>query len=454
MRLGKIVATIGPASSSCIDQVLNAGVDVLRMNFSHGDHDFHGKNYESIRSVAKILKKHPAILADLQGPKLRIGRFVRGKEELQKGQMFRFDLSADLGDENRVSLPHVEIINAANVGSRLLIDDGKVQVVVKEKGSDFLITEVINGGKISDAKGVNVPDVVLDIPALTEKDIRDLHFALKLGVDYVALSFVQRPEDIDCAKEIIGDAAKIVVKIEKPQAMQSLEAIVEKSDIVMVARGDLGVEMPISRLPILQRDIVSVCTRLGKPVIVATQMLESMIACPSPTRAEVLDIATAHFMGSDATMLSAESAAGEYPIESIKMMDSVLSECSVDRRYCMPLEVRDDHSIVSTLFASLKSWIKQGLRLVIVRGCSYNDIVLCSQHKLDIPVIFFAQNDREARSCAVLHGVFAHVAYASCKDYYAEGIYLAQEHGMIAKGEKACFIDLLHDRIACEFRIA
>lgn len=454
MRLGKIVATIGPASSSCIDKALNAGVDVFRMNFSHGDHDFHGKNYESIRSAASVLKKHPAILADLQGPKLRIGRFVRGHEMLQQGQIFRLDLDASLGDAHRVSLPHIEIIEAAKVGSRLLIDDGKLQVIVKEKGADFLITEVLIGGKISDAKGVNVPDVALEIPALTEKDIKDLQFALKLGVDYVALSFVQRPEDVDHAREIIGDAAKIVVKIEKPQAMQSLESIVAKSDIVMVARGDLGVEMPISQLPILQRDIVAVCACLGRPVIVATQMLESMIACPSPTRAEVLDIATAHFMGADATMLSAESAAGDYPIESIQMMDAVLSECSVDRRYCMPLAVREDHSMISTLFASLKEWTDKGLRLVVMRGGSYNDAALCAQQKLNVPVIFLTQDDREARNCAVLHGIFAHIAPLSCKDYCAEGMHFAKENGMVANGDKICFVDLLHDKIACEFKIA
>ncbi|CAK7192632.1 Pyruvate kinase [Commensalibacter sp. Nvir] len=334
-RRTKIVSTLGPASSTkeMIQTLFHAGVDVFRLNFSHGTHEDHAERYQIIRELEKESGKAIGILADIQGPKLRVGQFAAGKIVLKTGSTFRFDLDPTMGDEHRVCLPHKEIVNSATPGCRLLLDDGKLCVVVRKVGSDFIETEVVTGGTLSNHKGVNVPDMVLPIPALTEKDHIDLRFALKLGVDFVGLSFVQRPEDVLEAKEIADGRAWIVTKMEKPQAMQNLDAILNATDAVMVARGDLGVEMPPEEVPLAQIKIIRTARSLGKPVIVATQMLESMISAPTPTRAEASDIATAVFEGADAVMLSAESAAGQYPKEAVTIMDRIISRVEKDEEW-------------------------------------------------------------------------------------------------------------------------
>ena len=315
-RNAKIVATLGPSSSDpeIVRQLFMAGVDVFRLNFSHGSHADHSERFKALRALEQETGRPIGILADLQGPKLRVGTFADGPVVLVPGQAFRLDLDAAPGDPQRARLPHPEIFAALVPGAELLLDDGKLRLVVERCGADFAQTKVLVGGKLSERKGVNVPGVVLPITALTEKDRKDLALALELGADWIALSFVQRPEDVVEARELIGDRAAIVVKLEKPSAVERLDEIVALTDAVMVARGDLGVELPAERVPSIQKRILRSCRKLGKPVIVATQMLESMIESPVPTRAEASDVATAIYDGADAVMLSAESASGKYPV--------------------------------------------------------------------------------------------------------------------------------------------
>ncbi|KVC31751.1 pyruvate kinase [Burkholderia pseudomultivorans] len=335
-RNAKIVATLGPASTSreTIEALLHAGADVFRLNFSHGTHDDHRRRLDIIRSIEEDSGRPISVLLDLQGPKLRIGTFANGPIMPEKGAAFRLDLDAQTpGDNVRVSLPHPEIFAALKPQTNLLLDDGRIRLRVERCGAGFAETTVVVGGALSERKGVNVPDVVLPVSAMTEKDRRDLAFGMTLGIDWLALSFVQRVEDIVEVRRIVGDSVGIVAKLEKPAAISSLDAIVEEADAVMVARGDLGVEMPAEHVPAIQKRIVRACRKAGKPVIVATQMLESMVAAPVPTRAEASDVATAIYDGADAVMLSAESASGGYPVEAVRMMDLIISQTERDPYY-------------------------------------------------------------------------------------------------------------------------
>ena len=332
----KIVATLGPASGerATIEALVRADADVFRLNFSHGTHADHKQRLDVIRSVENELGRPIGVLLDLQGPKLRVGTFAGGPVKLVEGAAFRLVLDrATPGDETRVALPHPEIFAALVPGADLLLDDGKLRLNVERCGADFAETRVVTGGMLSDRKGVNVPGVVLPLTALTEKDRADLDFGLSLGIDWVALSFVQRGSDIVEVKNIVQGRAGIVAKLEKPAAIESLDAILAETDAVMVARGDLGVELPAEQVPAIQKRIVRACRTLGKPVIVATQMLESMISAPVPTRAEASDVATAIYDGADAVMLSAESASGKYPVESVTMMDSIIAQTEADPYY-------------------------------------------------------------------------------------------------------------------------
>ncbi len=331
----KIIATLGPASNTpeMIRALFDAGADVFRLNMSHLTHKNLKKVHGIIRQVEKEADRPIAILADMQGPKLRIGEMQGGSVELTNGQAFRLDLDKDPGTSKRAPLPHREIFAAVSVGQSLLLDDGKIRLRVTKCGKDFADTEVIVGGTLTNRKGVNVPDAVLSVGALTNKDRRDLEVALDLGVDWVALSFIQRPEDLAEARKIARGRAAILAKIEKPQALVQLDEIIEMADAVMVARGDLGVELPLEQVPGCQKRITRAARRAGKPVVVATQMLESMIASPVPTRAEVSDVATAVFEGADAIMLSAESAAGVFPVEAVRMMDRIAIEVESDPTY-------------------------------------------------------------------------------------------------------------------------
>ncbi len=334
-RKVKILATLGPASSDpeMIRKLMLAGADAFRINMSHGDQKQKAKLVTAIRALEKEFHRPTTILFDLQGPKLRVGKFKGGEAEIEAGETFVFDRDRKLGDSDRVQLPHPELFEAIRPGDRILINDGKVRLKATEVTDRTIVTEVVVGGKLSDNKGVNVPDVVVPIPALTQKDRADLAFALEQKADWIALSFVQRPEDVAEARTLIGDKAALLAKIEKPAAIEQLNDIIELSDAVMVARGDLGVELPPEQVPPLQNRIIATARHHGKPVVVATQMLESMVGSPSPTRAEVSDVATAIYDGADAVMLSAESAAGDYPCESVAMMDRIATSAEGDPIY-------------------------------------------------------------------------------------------------------------------------
>ncbi|MFN3933153.1 pyruvate kinase [Parvibaculum sp.] len=330
----KIIATLGPASDTpeMIRKLFDAGADVFRLNMSHLDHKGLKRVHTMVREVEKSVERPIGILVDLQGPKLRIGEMKDGTV-LKEGSRFRLDTSKKAGDASRAFLPHPAIFDAVSAGQSLLLDDGKIRLLVKGKGRDHIDTEVTVGGKLTSRKGVSLPDTVLPLAALTEKDRGDLDAALDLGVDWVALSFVQRPDDIAEVRKIARGRAAVLAKIEKPQALAHLDEIIEIADAIMVARGDLGVELPLEQVPGWQKRMTRAARRSGKPVVIATQMLESMISAPTPTRAEVSDVATAVFEGADAIMLSAESAAGQYPVEAVTMMNRVAQSVESDPTY-------------------------------------------------------------------------------------------------------------------------
>lgn len=334
-RCVKIVATLGPASSdyATIRALFEAGADVFRLNMSHGSHDDIRARHRIIRQIEADMGRPIAILSDLQGPKLRVGEFADGEQELEEGQDFRLDLDPAPGDGTRVQLPHREIFSALQQGAHLLVNDGKIRLKVIDCGADFANCKVLVGGTISNRKGVNVPDAVLPVAALSDKDRADLEFVCDLGVDWLALSFVQRASDVTEARELVRGRAAILSKIEKPAAVNAFEEILAVSDGIMVARGDLGVELPVQNVPPIQKRLVRRTRAAAKPVIVATQMLESMIDSPMPTRAEVSDVATAIYEGADAVMLSAESAAGSYPVEAVTTMNNVAIEVENDPTY-------------------------------------------------------------------------------------------------------------------------
>ncbi|HEY4074190.1 MAG TPA: pyruvate kinase [Herbaspirillum sp.] len=415
-RKAKILATLGPASASreMILALFEAGADVFRFNFSHGSHADHAERHRIVRDVEKQVGRPIAILADLQGPKLRIGPFAEGRIMLQASQEFTLDRNEVPGDINRVCLPHPELFEVIAAGQSLLLDDGKVRLKVLASDGKSIRTQVVNSGSLSDRKGVNVPDAVLPIPALTEKDKRDLAFALELGVDWVALSFVQRPEDVMEAREIIGDRALIMSKLEKPAAMDSLESIVEVSDAIMVARGDLGVEMPPECVPGLQKRILRVCRQLGKPTVIATQMLESMISSPVPTRAEVSDVASAIYEGSDAVMLSAESASGAYPVQAIAMMDRIIAEVESDPLYRKLVDAQQElprPNRADAICAALRSVTQIiGAAATVTYTSSGHTSLRAARERPMAPILSITPHVSTARRLAVVWGVHSTIS--------------------------------------------
>ena len=336
----KIVATLGPSSSTeeMVSRLFEEGVDVFRINLSNDLHDEIKKRHEIIRKVENKFRRPICILADLQGPKLRCGDFKDKQAELVTGQTFVFDKERALGNSKRVYLPEFEVFKSLKKDSKVLVNDGKIKLVVKEVSENFVSTEVLVGGIISDKKGINVPDQLLPLSALSKKDLSDLEFVCNLGIEWLGLSFVQRAKDIKEAKKIVRGRAAILSKIEKPSAVDAFDEILEETDAVMIARGDLGVELPIETLPPIQKRLVRQCRDSGKPVIVATQMMESMINSPLPTRAEVSDVAQAIYEGADAVMLSAESAVGNYPIEAVRTMNSIATEVEKEKTYRQLIE--------------------------------------------------------------------------------------------------------------------
>jgi len=342
-RRARIVATLGPASRDRVRELAAAGADVFRVNFSHGAHADHAASIRSVREAEAAVGRPLAVLADLQGPKLRLGKFADGSAALKAGQAFRIDLDKAAGDHTRVGVPHPEVFAALRPGSLILLDDGKVRLRVTENGPNFADTIVEAGEKLSNHKGLNLPGNTIPIPALTDKDRKDLTFALSQGVDWVALSFVQRASDMAELRRLVEGRAGVLAKIEKPAALESLDEILDLSEAVMVARGDLGVELAPEDVPVAQKQLIRAARMRGIPVIVATQMLESMISSPTPTRAEASDVAGAVYEGADAVMLSAETAAGDYPLEAVTIMDRIITRVEGDPGW--PELMRAEHSL-------------------------------------------------------------------------------------------------------------
>ncbi len=410
-RRTKIIATIGPASSSpdVLARLFLAGADVFRLNFSHGSHEDHAARVGMIRELEEQYGHPIGILADVQGPKLRVGRFAGGRVQLQTGQDFTLDLNPTPGNVRRVNLPHPEIICAAAIGTNLLLDDGKLRLRVERVRDDRLETTVVVGGPLSDRKGVNVPDMVLPIPALTEKDRADMAFALDQGCDYIGLSFVQRPEDVAEARELAAGRAWVMTKLEKPQALDNLDAILALSDAVMVARGDLGVELPPEEVPLAQKRIVRAARQLGKPVVVATQMLESMISAPAPTRAEASDVATAVFDGADAVMLSAETAAGQYPFEAVNIMDRIVARVEQDPGWRAIVEAarpEPDRSTPDALAAAARQ-VAHTIQAVAI--CAFTEsggtALRAARERPEAPIIGLTPSASTGRRLAAVWGV-------------------------------------------------
>ena len=407
----KIVATLGPASNDyeMIRALHEAGADVFRLNMSHGTHDDIAQRHRIIRKVEQDLNSPIAILADLQGPKLRVGEFANGPHELATGAAFRLDLDQTPGDQTRVCLPHKEIFDALRVGATLLVNDGKIRLKVTDCGSDFADCVVEAGGEISNRKGVNVPDVVLPLAALSQKDRDDLDFVCDLGVDWLALSFVQRPEDVHEARELAAGRAAIMSKIEKPSAVEAFDDILAVSDGIMVARGDLGVELPVQNVPPIQKRLVRACRSAAKPVIVATQMLESMIESPMPTRAEVSDVATAIYEGADAIMLSAESAAGQYPVEAVTTMDNVAKQVESDGTYreIMSRSRNIERSTVADGIVSAAREIAESTQVAAI--CCFSQsgttALLTARERPHLPIIAMTSMLRTARRLCLTWGM-------------------------------------------------
>ncbi|PUA46047.1 pyruvate kinase [Pseudomonas protegens] len=439
----KILATLGPAIDGIEDirELVQAGVNIFRLNFSHGSHADHAQRYEWIRQIERELNYPLGILMDLQGPKLRVGTFAEGKVQLVRGQALRLDLDPTLGNAERVSLPHPEIIAALEPGMDLLLDDGKLRLRVIAKHADAIETTVLNGGELSDRKGVNVPQAVLDLSPLTAKDRRDLSFGLELGVDWVALSFVQRPEDIREARTLIGDKAYLMAKIEKPSAVTQLREIAELSDAIMVARGDLGVEVPAESVPQIQKTIIGTCRQLGKPVVVATQMLESMRFSPAPTRAEVTDVANAVAEGADAVMLSAETASGEYPLEAVQMMGKIIRQVESGPDYQTQLDVSRPQA---------EATVSDAISCAIRRVCSILPVAVlvnysesgsstlrAARERPSVPILNLTPNLATARRLTLTWGVHSVVndRLRQVDEVCATALEIAQAQGLAKRGD-------------------
>jgi pyruvate kinase len=443
-RNAKIIATLGPASSDMqtIRALFEAGSDVFRFNFSHGTHADHKARYDIVRQIERDLQRPIAVMADLQGPKLRVGQIAGGRAMLAAGSEFTLDQDTAPGNSERVCLPHPELFAAIAVGQSLLLDDGKLRLQVTASDGMKIRTRVVTGGMLSDRKGVNVPDAVLPIPVLTAKDRIDLEFALSLGVEWVALSFVQRPADLHEARALVGDRARLMTKLEKPQAMEHLDEIVRLSDAVMVARGDLGVELPPECVPGAQKRILRACRLHGKPSVVATQMLESMIASPTPTRAEASDVASAVYDGVDAVMLSAESASGAYPVQAVTIMHRIIVEVErdpfyrklIDAQHEQPLPTRDD-----AICSALRSVTEiVGAVATVTYTTSGHTSLRAARERPTAPILSITPNLATARMLALVWGVHSTVSpdVSSVVEMVSVATVIAQREGFALPGDQ------------------
>jgi pyruvate kinase len=454
-RCGKIVATLGPASASpeMIEALFNEGVDVFRLNFSHGTHADHAQSHQIIRSLERQKGRPIGILMDLQGPKFRIGTFETGSVVLEKGQRFHLSLSPIPGSPHGVTLPHPELFPALEPGARLLLDDGRLALEVVENQGDVLVTTVVLGGALSNRKGVNVPQVLLPLSPLTPKDKADLAFGLALGVDWVALSFVQKPEDIEEAQGLVQQRAGVIAKLEKPQAIQHLEAIVAIADGIMVARGDLGVEMPPEDVPSIQKRIIRTARLAGKPVIVATQMLDSMVHAPTPTRAEASDVATAIYDGADAVMLSAESASGDYPVEAVNMMHRILMRVEADPIQRALLEGSQSEADSSTsgptpsepttsdAITAAARQVAHTLQAAAIVTFTHSGATTlrASRERPESPILGITPSLETARRLTLawgVHAVYVETCITTFSEMVQQGCHIAQAQGFAKVGDR------------------
>ncbi len=447
-RKVKILATLGPASRSpeMIGKLLEAGADAFRVNMSHGDHETHAQTIAAIRAAEKAFGRPITILCDLQGPKLRVGQFRDGRAVIRHGSHFTLDRDPAPGDETRVCLPHPELFGILDKGQRLLIDDGKLRLRVIQASDEAILCSAEVGGVISDRKGVNVPDTLIPVGAMTEKDRRDLAFAVQQGADWIALSFVQRPEDVAEARRLLGgpggSGAALLAKIEKPAAISRLDEIIELADGIMVARGDLGVELNPEEVPPLQKHIVEVTRRSGKPVIVATQMLESMIESPAPTRAEVSDVANAVYDGADAVMLSAETAAGAWPVEAVTIMHRIATQVEADPGYKARVhftQVRPDATTADAL-AQASAAIAETVAIagIVVFTGSGSTARRVARERPSAPMLVLTPSVRTARRIGLLWGAYAVPTrdIGSFEEMIAKGKRMALRFGFGTAGSK------------------
>jgi pyruvate kinase len=433
----KILATLGPASNTRegIEKLFRAGADIFRINMSHTKHDLLRELVGHVRSIEAETGRPIGILADLQGPKLRIGTFPAGPVTLVVGERFTLHLNPVIGDQTQVQLPHKEILMALQPGARLLLDDGRISLLVDEASPDKAVTTVEIGGKLSDRKGVNVPDTQLPIPALTEKDRADLAAAVEADVDWIALSFVQTAADVAEAKKMVMGRAGVMAKIEKPQALQHLDAILEIADGIMIARGDLGVELPLEDVPGRQKQINRAARKAGKPVVVATQMLESMITAPAPTRAEVSDVATAVFEGADAVMLSAESAAGAWPVEAVATMNRIAERVEGEPFYRSIVDAQRaaPEATAADAITAAAHQIAENLKVaaIVTYTASGATAIRASRERPNVPILALSPVLKTARRLAIGWGLHCVVVEESrdldgmvdqaCKIAYREG---------------------------------
>jgi len=449
LRRVKIIATLGPASvdRAVVASLTAAGADLFRINMSHTDHASLANYVRMIREIEVELSRPIGVLVDLQGPKLRIGAFAEGSAHLRKGDAFSFDLDPTPGDANRVSLPHPEILAALKVGHTVLIDDGKVRLKVVEATQERASALVEIAGRISNRKGVSLPDTDIPITSMTSKDNADLAAALAEGVDWIAISFVQRPEDVLEVKRTVQGRALVMAKIEKPQAVARLEEVIEVSDALMVARGDLGVELPLEKVPGLQKRINRAARRVGKPVVVATQMLESMILSPLPTRAEVSDVATAVFEGADAVMLSAESAAGQYPREAVATMSRIAEEVETDTVYRTILNAQRAEAPNPTVADAIAAAARDVAQTIGVKAiCAWTDsgatALRIARERPASPVLALTPKRDTARRLALVWGVHALQTPdpSSVEDMVHRACSSAQSQGFGEEGDRVAIV--------------
>lgn len=449
-RQTKILATLGPASNSQeqIASLFHAGANAFRLNFSHGTHDDIRNLVDNIRALEKQEGQPIAIVADLQGPKLRIGEFEGGATTLEKGQIFRFDLDKRAGDSSRVCLPHPEVLKVLEEGALIFLDDGKVRARIQKTGDDFVEAEILSGSKLSNRKGLNVPGAIVPIPALTEKDKKDLAAALDMGVDWIAQSFVQRPEDVADARKLMAgpdgkSRAALMIKIEKPAALACLDQLVDMADGVMLARGDLGIEIPPEDVPSVQKRVVRDVRERGKPIVVATQMLESMIENARPTRAEASDVATAVYDGADCVMLSAETAAGAYPVRAVEMMNRITCRTEEDETYQRMM--RDAHPDTignsSDAITTAAYFVAQDVdaKVIVTYTTSGSTALRAARQRPAVPILCLSPSLEVARRLSISYGVRGIFDPGTADDFSGPAKHastIVRESGFAQKGDK------------------